>query len=50
MCQTRAVTKKVQIFIPTTKSDQDIEGFVKYVKKKNEQDSSLFAIILFKVM
>jgi hypothetical protein len=47
MCQTRAVTKNIQIFIPTTKSDKDIEGFVKNVKKRNEQDSSLFSIILF---
>ena len=29
MCQTRAVAKNVQIFIPTTKSDQDIEKIVK---------------------
>ena len=49
MCQTRAVTKNVQIFIPTTKSDQDIECFVKDVKKKNYQRNSLFAIILFMV-
>jgi hypothetical protein len=50
LCQTRAVTKNVKILIPTLKSDQDIECYVKDVKKKNEQDSSLFAIILFKVM
>ena len=50
MCQTRAVTKKVQIFIPTTKSDQDIIDYVTDVKRKNAQDSSLFAIILFMVM
>ena len=49
MCQTRAVTKNVQICIPTTKSDQDIECFVKDIKKKNEQDNSLSAIILFMV-
>jgi hypothetical protein len=48
MYQTHAVTKNVQIFIPTTKSDQDIEGFLKDVQK-NEQESSLFAIILFMV-
>jgi hypothetical protein len=34
ICQTRTVTKNVQIFIPATKSDQDIEFFVKDVKKK----------------
>ena len=29
MCQTRAVAKNVQICIPTTKSDHDIEKIVK---------------------
>jgi hypothetical protein len=47
MCQTRTVAKNVQHFIPTTKSDHDIECLVKDVKKKNQQDNSLFAIILF---
>jgi hypothetical protein len=49
MCQTCAVTKNVLYFIPTTKADQDIECFVEDVKTKNEQDNSLFAIILFMV-
>ena len=48
MCQTRAFAKNVQIFIPTTKSDQDIERIIKYVKKRRRL-SSLFAIILFMV-
>jgi hypothetical protein len=39
MCQTQAVTKKVQIFIPTTKSDQDIEKMVKRtINKLNEEN------------
>ena len=29
MCQTHTVAKNVQIFIPTTKSDRDIEKMVK---------------------
>ena len=33
MCQTHTVAKNVRIFIPTTKYDQDIECFVKDVKK-----------------
>ena len=34
MCQTHTVAKNVRICIPTTKYDQDIEYFVKYVKKR----------------
>jgi hypothetical protein len=43
MCQTRAVTKKVQIFIRTTKSDQDIEGFVTDVKKKKMHKIAVYS-------
>jgi hypothetical protein len=50
MCQTQAGTKNDQIFIPNAKYYQDIECFVKDIKKrKNDQNSSLFAIILLTV-
>ena len=42
MCQTHAVAKNVQIFIPTTKSDQDIETMVKRtINKFNAENKYL---------
>ena len=37
MCQTQAVSKNVKIFIPTTKSDQDIEKMGKRTLNKCTQ-------------
>ena len=39
MCQTRAVAKNFQIFIPTTKSDQDIEKMVKRTINKFDAEN-----------